>query len=161
MSFLCQNLQQFLLAKKRVRNWSVWCTRSALFSAKILFEFGRWRCPLGAGTGKFLKFWIHEHYLHAILMSKSCKFSVDFEQIFKNFNWLIRILNKFFRNMLYKKNVSKPKFSQKKIFFFWFYVISIEECGNFDWIFDWQTFSAKWKFWIFWIHMHICMSYLS
>ena len=52
-AFLCQNLQQFLLAKKRVRNWSVLCARSALFSAKKLFEFGRWRSPMGAATGKF------------------------------------------------------------------------------------------------------------
>ena len=40
----------------------------------------------------------------------------------------------------------------KKNFFGIFYVISIEECGNFDWIFDWQSFIATWKFWIFWIY---------
>ena len=96
MSFLCQNLQKILLARKRIRNWSVWWARSALVSAKKLFEFGRWRSPLGAATGKFWNIWIHGHYLNVIFMSKCCKFSFEFEQILKNFSWLLKFWTNFF-----------------------------------------------------------------
>ena len=100
-SFLCQNLQQFLLAKKRLRNWSVLCARSALISAKKLFEFGRWRCPLGAATGKFLEFWYTMH--------SECHFLGQILATFQS------ILNKFEKKILRPRYLSFEKFSKMKI----------------------------------------------
>ena len=143
----------------------VFCARDRHLSVpKNFLSLGGDGAHWAPARENFLKFCIHEHYLHAILMSKSCKFSIDFEQILKISNDWLKFWTNFFATMflLYKKNVSKPKFSQKKFFFFesfmWYRLRSVATLigsliGN--------LLLPRENFEYFGYTMHICMSYLS
>ena len=86
----CISFLKFLLAKKRVRNWSVWCARSALISARKLFGVWEVTVPIGRRHEKIFEILDTRALSACHFYVKILQIFSGFEQTLKNFNWLIK-----------------------------------------------------------------------